>query len=159
RPAWNFNKILYCEKEGFFPILKDVRWPELHDCALCTSKGFATRPVCDVLDLLGETDEPLTFFGIHDADGPGTTIHEAMQAGAAARPKRAVTIHNLGLEPEEALAMGLDPEPVQRKEGKSGKAKRVPVGEYVEPRWRQWLQRHRVELNAMTTPDFIAWLD
>ena len=25
--------------------------------------------------------------------------------------------------------------------------------------WSEWLQTHRVELNAMTTPDFIAWLD
>ena len=23
----------------------------------------------------------------------------------------------------------------------------------------EWLQTHRVELNAMTTPQFIAWLD
>ena len=33
RPAWTFNKILYCEKEGFFPILIDAQWPERHDCA------------------------------------------------------------------------------------------------------------------------------
>jgi hypothetical protein len=26
-------------------------------------------------------------------------------------------------------------------------------------RWDGWLQTHRVELNAMTTPQFIAWLD
>jgi hypothetical protein len=25
--------------------------------------------------------------------------------------------------------------------------------------WERWLRRHRVELNAMTTPQFIAWLD
>jgi hypothetical protein len=25
--------------------------------------------------------------------------------------------------------------------------------------WKEWLQTHRVELNAMTTPEFIAWLD
>src|SRR5262249_38141315 len=27
------------------------------------------------------------------------------------------------------------------------------------PRWKRWLQTHRVELNAMTTPQFIEWLD
>jgi hypothetical protein len=26
-------------------------------------------------------------------------------------------------------------------------------------RWEEWLQSHRVELNAMTTPRFIEWLD
>ena len=25
--------------------------------------------------------------------------------------------------------------------------------------WEEWLQTHRIELNAMTTPEFIAWLD
>ncbi len=30
-----------------------------------------------------------------------------------------------------------------------------PNGEY----WEEWLQTHRVELNAMTTPQFIAWLN
>ena len=25
--------------------------------------------------------------------------------------------------------------------------------------WEDWLQSHRVELNAMTTPQFIEWLD
>ena len=39
-------------------------------------------------------------------------------------------------------------------------------GSYVDERdeehdegWREWLQTHRVELNAFTTPDFIEWLD
>jgi hypothetical protein len=109
--------------------------------------------------LLGDTDEPLTFYCIHDGDGPGTVIYDAMQAGASARPKRRVNIVNLGLEPDEALEMDLDPEPVKRKESKSGKVKQVPVGKYVAPEWRKWLQRHRVELNAMTTPQFIEWLD
>src|SRR5207249_4516476 len=76
RPVWTFNKILYCEKEGFFPILKDASWPERHDCALLTSKGFSSRAVRDVLDLLGATEEPLTFYCIHDADGPGTLIYQ-----------------------------------------------------------------------------------
>ena len=156
---WTFNKILYCEKEGFFPILKDAQWPERNDCALLTSKGFATRAVCDVLDLLGETDQPLTFFCIHDADGSGTMILEAMQEGANARPARQVQIINLGLDPEEAVAMGLEPETVKRKKRKDGRLKRVPVAAYITKEWRDWLQGQRVELNAMTTPEFLAWLD
>ena len=62
RPAWTFNKILYCEKEGFFPILGDAQWPERHNCALLSSKGYASRAARDVLDLFGDGDEPLTFY-------------------------------------------------------------------------------------------------
>jgi hypothetical protein len=159
RPRWTFNKILYCEKEGFFPILKEAKWPEQYDCALLTSKGFATRAVCDVLDLLGQTDEPLTFFCIHDADGPGTCIFEAMQSGVEMRgASDEVDIINLGLEPDEAIQLQLRPETVHRKPGKNGLPNRVPVGEYVADEWCEWLQNNRVELNAMSTPTFLTWL-
>ncbi len=154
RPSWTFNKVLYCEKEGFFPILRAAQWPERHDCALLTSKGFASRAARDVLDLLGKTDEPLTFFCIHDADGPGTMIYEALQEGTRARPGRQVKIINLGLEVEEALEMKLQIEPVERKGNRN-----VTVAGYVAQKAREWLQEHRVELNAMPTPDFIAWLE
>jgi hypothetical protein len=158
RPEWTFNKVLYCEKEGFFPILVEAQWPERHDCALLTSKGFASRAARDVLDLLGETDEPLTFYCLHDADGPGTMIYQTLQRGTAARPGRRVEIVNLGLDPAEALDMGLPAEKVNGS-GRRGKRRRVPVADYLDQDWRVWLQSSRVELNAMDTPTFLQWLD
>jgi hypothetical protein len=131
--------------------LQDARWPERHDCALLTSKGFATRVARDVLDLLGE---PLRFFCVHHADGPGTKIYEALQQATEARPGRQVAIVNLGLEPDEAIRMGLAVEDVLRKDRRA-----VPVAGYVTGKWRHWLQSQRVELNSMTTPQFLAWLD
>jgi hypothetical protein len=154
RPAWMFNKILYCEKEGFFPILRAARWPERHDCVLMTSKGFATRAVRDVFDLLGETDKELLFFCIHDADAYGTMIYQALDRATKSRPERKARVINLGLDPEEALEMGLMPEPVKRKNGKA-----APVADYVPEKWRQWLQHSRVELNAMPSSQFLGWLD
>jgi hypothetical protein len=64
-----------------------------------------------------------------------------------------VKIINLGLEPEEGYAMGLPPEVVKR-----GK-KRKPVAAYVSEEWARWLQTNRIELNAMTTPVLLEWLD
>jgi len=159
RPAFTFNKILYCEKEGFFPILRQARWPERHDCALVTAKGFASRAARDVLDILGESDEELLFFCIHDADAAGSMIYQALQGATAARAARNVKIINLGLEPWEALDMGLDVETLESK-----KKRRQAVAQYIMARsdgkkWEAWLQGHRVELNAMGTPEFIAWLD
>jgi hypothetical protein len=159
RPRWQFNKILYCEKEGLFPVLRDARWPERHDCALLTSKGFATRAARDVLDLLGDTDEPLIFLCIHDADASGTLIWDKLQNATKARPARKVRVINLGLEPKEALAMGLRPEPVEKNKKGKKKDKRLPVGAYVRPRWEEWLQHNRCELNGMNTPQLLKWLD
>jgi hypothetical protein len=161
RPPWTFNKLVYIEKEGFSEALKEEHWAERHDCALLSSKGFTTRAARDLVDLLAEHDEPITIFCVHDADAFGTMIYQTFQEETKARDARKIKIINLGLEPWEALAMGLEVEIV--KEGE----RRKPVADYAaehpsdesEGNWADWLQTHRVELNAMTTPEFIAWLD
>jgi hypothetical protein len=153
RPEWTFNKIVFIEKEGFFEALKEAAWPERHDCALLTSKGQPTRAARDLLDLLGETNEEILFFAVHDADAAGTLIYQSLQEATRARPERKVRVVNLGLEPEEAVGMGLEVEDVDRGE------RRKPIASYVPVACREWLRYHRVELNAMTTPQFIAWLD
>lgn len=159
RPSWTFNKILYSEKEGFFTILKDAKFPERYDCALLTSKGYASRAVKDLFDLLGETDEEIQFFCIHDSDGPGTKIYETLQEATLTRKARKIKVINLGLDPWEASEMGLEVESFENKTKK-------PVADYIRyydheygTSWRKWLQTNRVELNAMTTPQFLKWLE
>lgn len=160
RPEWTFNKILYSEKEGFFSILKDAGWPERNDCALLTSKGFASRAARDVIDLIGNTQEEIYFFCIHDADASGTLIYQALTEATRARGARKVHVINLGLDPWEATSMGLQVETFRNEED-SGKrnARKLPVADYVDADWEEWLQTQRVELNAMSSPQFIRWLD
>jgi hypothetical protein len=122
RPEWTFNKLLYLEKEGFSEALKDVRWGERHDCALMSSKGFTTRAARDLVDKLAEHDEPITIFCVHDADAAGTMIHQTFQEETKARGARKITIVNLGLEPWEGIAMGLEVENVDAGEGAADKA-------------------------------------
>jgi hypothetical protein len=158
RPSWTFNKLVYIEKEGFSEALKDVRWAERHDCMLMSSKGFTTRAARDLVDKLAEHNEPVTIFCVHDADAYGTMIYQTFQEATRARRARKIKIVNLGLEPWEAVAARLGVEDVEADD------KRKPVAGYVQQRrdgdyWEGWLQTHRVELNAMTTPEFIAWLD
>jgi hypothetical protein len=158
RPPWLYNKIVYIEKEGFAEALKADGWAERHDCMPMSSKGFSSRAARDLVDKLAEHNEPVTVFCVHDADSYGTTIYQTFQEATKARGARKIRIVNLGLEPWEAIQAGLEVEEVER-----GK-KRKPVADYVLERrdgekWAEWLQTHRVELNAMTTPEFIAWLD
>jgi hypothetical protein len=158
RPPWLYNKILYIEKEGFAEALKETRWPERHDCMPMSSKGYTTRAVRDLVDKLAEHNEPVTVFLAHDADGFGTMIYQTFQEATKARGARKIKIVNLGLEPWEARELGLEVEEVEEKD------RRKPVADYVRERddgedWEEWLQTNRVELNAMTTPQFIAWLD
>ncbi|MDX2301433.1 MAG: hypothetical protein NW226_01480 [Microscillaceae bacterium] len=172
RPIFNFNKILYSEKEGFFEILKDARFCEKYDCALLTSKGFASRAARDVIDLLAETEEELYFFCIHDADLSGTLIYQALQGATKARPGRKVHIYNLGLEPWEGLEMGLEVESLEKRSTKNPAqyvmdydtdlTQNKPfhyLGYERWADWQEWLKSFRIELNAMDTPTFIHWLD
>jgi hypothetical protein len=89
-------------------------------------------------------------------------IYQTLQEATKARGARKIKIVHVGLQPWEAIEMDLDVETV--KEGKRHK----PVANFIkEPddtapdgdTWEDWLQTHRIELNAMTTPDFIDWLD
>ena len=111
----------------------------------------------DLVDKLAEHDEPVTVFCVHDADAYGTMIYQTFQEATTARGARKIRIVNLGLEPWEAAEMGLEIEDVE------AGTRRKPVADYVRDgeggNWELWLQTHRVELNAMTTPQFIAWLD
>jgi hypothetical protein len=162
RPEWTFSAALYIEKEGFGEALKEARWAERHDCMLMSSKGFSSRAARDLVDKLAEHDEPVVIFCVHDADAAGTLIHQTFQEATKARGARKIRIVNLGLEPWEAVAMGLEAEDVAAGD------RRKPVADYVLDRedvapngepWDEWLQTHRIELNALTTPQFIAWLD
>jgi hypothetical protein len=160
RPEWNFNKLVYIEKEGVQEALKQNGWGERHDCAVMSSKGFSTRAARDLIDKLVEHDEPVEVICFHDADASGTMIYQTLQEATKARGARKIKIINFGLEPWEALDLGLEVETIE--DGKRHRA----VADYVregregdDVDWEDWLQSHRVELNAMTKPEFINWLD
>ena len=164
RPEWYFNKVVYIEKEGFSEALKEANWAERHDCMLTSSKGFTTRAIKDLVDKLAAHDEPCDVYAVHDADAYGTMIYQTFQEATRARGARKIRIIDLGLQPWEAIEMGLEVEDVEVED----KDKRKPVADYVHERedtapdgspWAEWLQTHRIELNAMTTPRFIEWLD
>jgi Histidine kinase-, DNA gyrase B-, and HSP90-like ATPase len=157
RPEYRFDKILFVEKEGFFEALKAEGWPERNDCALMTSKGQPSRAARDLIDLIGETDEPVLVFCLHDCDAAGTLILQSLQEETRARGRRTIPIINLGLDVDEALALAahgiVEIEDVSHD-------KTQGVADYVtDDDSRAWLQRHRVELNAFTTRQFIEWLD
>ena len=103
RPPWAFNKLIYIEKEGANEALKEVGWPERHDCSPMSSKGFSSqrRPRFD--DKLAEHDEPVNVFCATDADAYGTMIYQTFQEATKARGARKIKIVHLGLHPWEAI--------------------------------------------------------
>jgi Histidine kinase-, DNA gyrase B-, and HSP90-like ATPase len=167
RPFWTFNKLVYIEKAGTQKNLIEVGWPEEHDCAIASVAGFTTRAIKDLLDMLATSTEPITVFCVHDADAAGTMIYHTLVNETKARGARKIEIVNLGLEPWEGVEKGLEVEDVE------GTDKRRAVAPYVAEHdaawlrwllgrgvtsWSEWLQKHRIELNAMQPADRVAWL-
>ena len=172
RPPWEFNNILFIEKEGFSDAARRRGWDKRHDCLIMSSKGFGTRAAKDLVDKIAAHDEPVTVVLGHDADAAGTLIYQTFIEATAARGARKIRVINLGLEPWEAIAMGLDPEEFEASKKDDGDERRRPVADYVREHdeeypnefpdggsWEDWLQTNRVELNAFTTPELMEWLD
>jgi hypothetical protein len=167
RPIWTFNKLVVIEKEGWTEALKDVGWPKQHDCSVISSEGFTTSAIKDLADKLAEHDEPVTVFCAHDADAAGPLIYQTFQEETKARGARKIRVVNLGLEPWEAIEMGLEIEDIER--GKRRRAvadyvrERTDIDDYLpdceDENWEEWLQTHRIELNAMKTLQLIEWLN
>jgi hypothetical protein len=80
-------------------------------------------------------------------------IYQTLQEATRARGARKVQIINLGLEPAEGRDMGPQIEHFEEK------GKRLPAADYVPEDDQEWLQRNRIELNAMPSPQFLEWLD
>lgn len=74
----------------------------------------------------------------------GTTIYDALQYETGARPGRKVQIINLGLDPEEAVAMGLEIEKAEQSGRKKG------VASYINPKWERWLQENSFFTKKLT---------
>jgi hypothetical protein len=167
RPFWTFHRLLVIEKAGTQQNLIETGWPEEFDTAIASVAGFTTRAIKDLVDLLAKSTEPVTVFCVHDADAAGTMIWHTLQHETKARGARKIKVINLGLEPWEGIDMGLEIEEAESIE------RRRSVAPYVEDHdhewrswlnargcesWSEWLQRYRIEINAMAPAQRIAWI-
>jgi hypothetical protein len=171
RPPWAYSNILFLEKEDLVSALRQSGFLDRWDCFALSSKGFSSRAARDLIDKIGASgkEEPTRFFCVHDADASGSLISQTLTKATKARAARTVEVIDLGFFPWTALAEGLLREAVERK----SKTRR-PVADYIkardaanrdsgnpnnEPNWESWLQNWRVELNAMTTAEFVDWMN
>ena len=71
-------------------------------------------------------------FCAHDADASGTMIYQTLQEETRARGARKILIINIGLEPWEAVEMGLEVETIEAKD------RRKAVADYVADHDGDW---------------------
>jgi hypothetical protein len=180
RSPWLYGSVLICVKSDNVVMLKEAGFAERWDCFLVSSSGFTTRALKDLVDHIGSTarTEPVRIFAMIDADAHGSMIYQTLVEETKARAARSIEVVNLGLFPWEALADGLQPETdlreIAKSKSKTGHVRRAKVAGYIrardlenrrngnpnnEPVWENWLQDNRVELNAMTSPERVTWVE
>jgi len=167
-PDWTFNKVLYVEKTGLWPVLKEARLAERYDMAVITGNGYATE-ACRLL-LAGMEENDTRLFVLHDADGDGYEIARTLREATERMPDHSADVIDLGLTVEHAIERELPIESVVRKKSLPWTLEsqlndielewfRGTRTGYGDGRGRSTFACKRVELNALTGPDLIAYIE
>jgi hypothetical protein len=160
-PHWLYNKIIYVEKRGLWPVLQQARLAERYDMAVVAAEGYSTE-ACRMLFQDADHHQGFQLFVLHDADIDGYNIARTLREETQRMPGYRVEVIDLGLRLEDGLDLGLATEEATRK-------KALPEGlelNEVELRYFQgrqvgqnsWVYR-RIELNALSAPQLVEYLE
>jgi hypothetical protein len=166
-PIGNFGAVLFIEKEGFAPILEATAIAERFDVAIMSTKGMSVTAARQLSDeMCSDCDIPLLL--LHDFDKAGFSI-----AGTLQRDTRRYTFQNniqiidLGLGLADVEEMRLEAE-YQHHTKASRRALednlRINGASDAEIAFMfrdfdRLRSTRRVELNAMSSPQFIAFVE
>jgi hypothetical protein len=166
-PANRFRYALFLEKEGLTEILNAAQIAARFDLAIFSTKGMSNTAARTLVERLSE--QGVVVLVARDFDGSGFTIahtlaNDTRRYAFRDRPK----VVDLGLRLADAQAMGLQSEPVAYGKRKDPRGHLRSCGATDEEiaclvgqrdRWTGEWAGQRVELNAMTSPQLIAWLE
>jgi hypothetical protein len=164
-PDYVFDKLLYVEKKGQFPLLKAARLMERYDMGIVTGEGFSTV-AARVLLQTAQKGQEYQIFVLHDADHSGYNIARTVREETARMPGYSVEVYDLGLTVEQALEKGMEPEEFIRSSAlPSGLEPTLAEGS-IEREWfvgehisgKQYSCK-RVELDDMTAPEAIEHIE
>src|SRR5262249_7153993 len=95
-PAYVYDKILFVEKQGLWPVLKASSLAERYDMAIVAGEGYATE-ACRVLFRNAEQGKDYQLFVLHDADPYGYNIARTLREETRRMPGYQVGVTDLGL--------------------------------------------------------------
>jgi hypothetical protein len=166
-PEGSFGAVLFIEKEGFAPLFKAAQIAEKFDLAIMSTKGMsvvAARTLAD--QMCFDYDIPLLL--LHDFDKAGFSIAGTLQRDTRRYEfQNAIKIIDLGLSLEDVEAMGLESEYQHHPKGqkavlidnlRTNGASEEEIAFMFHDFDSRRLTR-RVELNAMTSPQFVAFVE
>ena len=156
-PQHRYSTVLFIEKEGFAPLLQTARIAERFDIAIMSTKGMSTTAARLLLDRLAPQLDKLLV--LHDFDVSGFSIFGTLSTNSRRyRFENDLPIVDIGLRLVDVQAMRLQSEPVETP-GIWASRSATLTEHGATPSEIDFLQTRRVELNAMTAPVFIDFLE
>jgi hypothetical protein len=156
-PSGNIAGALFCEKEGFNPLFKEVNLANRYDLMIISTKGVSVTAARLLIDrVCGDNDLPL--FTLHDFDLAGFmilgTLHRDTRRYEFSNPIEPV---DLGLRLEDIV--GLEREPAAATKTSDANLREQLTENGATSAEIEILLRERVELNAMTSDALIAMIE
>jgi len=160
-PTNRFAAALFIEKEGFDEILSEARLAERYDLAIMSTKGVPVGAACKLVGQFNRLG--VRVLVLHDFDLAGFKILNTLREGTRLAPGGVVEdlglrlgdVKDLQTEPV-SYRQRVDPKYYLRRCGATSEECQVLVGQ--GGRYGHW-EGERVELNAMTSEQLIAWLE
>lgn len=164
-PAHRYRFALFIEKEGFDALLKASQIAGRYDLAIMSTKGMSNTAARLLVERLSE--QGVTILVVRDFDVSGFSIVHTLRSNSRRyRFRRRPNVVDLGLRLEDSVAMGLESEPVDYRNEKDPRIRLRECGATEEEcdvlvEDEEWRSRtgQRIELNAMDSAQFIAWLE
>ena len=161
-PGQRYRAVLYIEKEGFEPLLRQARIAERFEIAVLSCKGQSVVAARKFVDQVCRVDGGVPLFVVHDFDVFGFFIgarltsvsEEAEEQGRVAyRFRNEINVTDFGLRLADAQKYNLVDE-----ECKSPEHIDTDLGCTQEEK-DFLLSGRRIELNAFSSPQFVEWLE
>ena len=158
-PSGRYGAVLFLEKEGFTQILEAAKIAERYDIAIMSTKGMsvtAARILAE--ELCGRRKLPL--FVLHDFDLAGFSIKKTLtESGERFQFAHKVNFIDLGLRLTDVNELGLEAEAVHIREDERTLAHRLRINGATPEEIAFLLDGERVELNAMPSDQFVAFVE
>ena len=160
----HYSCALYVEKEGFNQLLDETGILRRYGVYLISGKGVPTDAARNLVTTFTECDLPTLV--LHDFDYAGLVILKSMIENSDTYIwKTPPYIIDLGLRLVDVEAMGLDSEPCIATKVSANVLDATSITDaearflFHHQQYKQTFRGTRVELNAMTTPQLIYFLE
>ena len=156
-PVNRYGNILFIEKEGFLPLLEEVQLADRFDIAIMSTKGTSVTAARKLVDVICSCHS-IRLLVLHDFDKSGFSI-----VGTLKRDTQRYTFENeievvdLGMRIDDIAGLQTESSGIPAKARAAARENLRENG--ATEKEIEFLLERRVELNAFTSNELVAWVE